>query len=193
MPRPLRNEEPGMTYHVTSHAVADSTLVRDEGDRERFIAQLQLVAESLGWTLLAVCLLDTHYHLLVTISDTNLARGMQRLNGSYAQFFNRKYARKGHLFGGRYYGGAVRTGAHLLLSIRYIARNARDKGADPARYRWSSYPGVIGERPCWPFIAKQEVLALFGAAETAVHLLREFVEERTRPAPDDGLPGVRPP
>jgi len=182
-----------MTYHVTSHAVADTKLVRDEGDRERFIAQLQTVAESFGWTCLAVCLLDTHYHLLVTISDTNLARGMQRLNGSYAQFFNRKYARKGHLFGGRYYGGAVRSAAHLLLSIRYIARNARDKGIDPAQYRWSSYPGVIGECPCWPFIARKEVLALFGSTRAAVRLLREFVEEGRRPAADDGLPGVRPP
>jgi REP element-mobilizing transposase RayT len=182
-----------MTYHVTSHAVADTVLVRDDGDRRRFLVQLQTVAEALDWSCLAVCLLDTHYHLLVTISDTNLARGMQRLNGSYAQFFNHKYARKGHLFGGRYYGGKVLTPVHLVLALRYIARNARDKGADPARYPWSSYPGVIGTRPCWPFIARAKVLEPFGAAETAVPLLRDFIEEGGPPAEADRARRVRPP
>jgi len=182
-----------MTYHVTAHSVAEARLVRDDGDRERFLAQLQMVADALGWTCLAVCLLDNHYHLLVTISEANLARGMQRLNGSYAQFFNRKYARKGHLFGGRYYGGAVRTTGHLLLAIRYIARNARDKGADPERYRWSSYPGVIGTRPCWPFIARETVLALFGPAASALALLREFIAEGGPPAEAGDAAGVRPP
>jgi putative transposase len=179
-----------MTYHVTSHAVAEARLVRDDGDRARFLAQLQAVAELFGWTCLAVCLLDTHYHLLVRISDTNLARGMQRLNGSYAQFFNLKYGRKGHLFDGRYWGGAVVTPGHLLMAVRYIARNARDKGVHPARYRWSSYPGVIGAQPCWPFIARAAVLELFGAAEAAVRSLREFVEDDDR---SGGAAGVRPP
>ena len=69
-----------------------------------------------------MCLLDTHYHLLVTISETNLARGMQRLNGSYAQFFNLKYGRKGHLFGGRYYGGkSADDRAISCMTVRYIA------------------------------------------------------------------------
>jgi putative transposase len=193
MPRPLRDEQPGMTYHVTSNAVADARLVRDDGDRQRFLVQLQTVAEGLGWSCLAVCLLDTHYHLLVTISEANLARGMQRLNGSYAQFFNRKYGRKGHLFGGRYYGGKVLTPGHLVMAVRYIARNARDKGADPARYPWSSYPGLIGTRPCWPFIAKAKVLELFGSAEAAVRLLRDFIEDGEPPAEGVAAVGVRPP
>ena len=68
------------------------------------------------------------------------------------------------------------------MALRYIARNARDKGADPARYPWSSYPGVIGTRPCWPFIAKTRVLELFGSAEVAVRMLRDFIEEERRPA-----------
>jgi len=166
-----------MTYHVTAHAVAEARIVRNDSDRERLLAQLQMVAGELGWTCLAVCLMDTHYHLLVTTPEPNLARGMQYVNGCYAQFFNRMYGRRGHLFGGRYYGGKVVTQAHLLMTLRYIARNCLDKGADPARYSWSSYPGIIGTRPCWPFIAKTQVLELFGIAETGVELLRAFVED----------------
>ena len=182
-----------MTYHVTAHAVAEARLVGDDADRERFLAQLQTVAQGCGWTCLAVCLLDTHYHLLVRISETNLARGMQRLNGCYAQFFNLRYGRKGHLFGGRYHGGKILSPAHLLLAVRYIARNARDTGADPARYRWSSYPGLIGTRRCWPFIARENVLALFGGTDTAVQLLREFIEDDHPNRSPTAATGVRPP
>jgi hypothetical protein len=89
----------------------------------------------------------------------------------------------------------VLSPGHLLLAVRYIARNAFDKGADPASYPWSSYPGVIGTRPCWPFIARAQVLELFGAAEVAVRLLREFIEEGRPPeesAGGGGQAGVRP-
>jgi len=93
-------------------------------------------------------------------------------------------------------GGKVLAPGHLLMALRYIARNARDKGADPARYPWSSYPGVIGTRPCWPFIAKTRVLELFGSAEVAVRMLRDFIEEERRPAEPggggEGTGGVRP-
>jgi REP element-mobilizing transposase RayT len=192
MPRPLRLEEAGMTYHVTALAVAEARIVRDDSDRERLLAQLQTVAGECGWTYLAVCLMDTHYHLLVRTSEPNLARGMQHVNGCYAQSFNRKYGRRGHLFGSRYYGGKVLTQAHLLAALRYIARNALDKGADPARYRWSSYPGIIGTRPCWPFIAKDQVLELFGRPETAAQILRAFVEDDRRLGGSAGFGGVRP-
>jgi REP-associated tyrosine transposase len=189
MARPLRDEEAGMTYHVTACAVDEGVLVLDDGDRQRFLARLEEVAAELGWIVLAVCLLETHYHLLVTIKEKNLSKGIQRINGAYAQWFNRKYKRRGHLFGGRFYGGRVRGLAHYLLSIRYIARNARDKGEHPAHYEWSSYPGLAGTRPCWPFIAKQAVLAVFGTVER----LRQFVEDDKPIGPGGGAPGLRPP
>jgi putative transposase len=193
-----------MTFHVCVKSVAEARLARDDSDRECFLTHVQTVVGAFGWSCLAVCLLDTHYHLLLTISEANLSRGMQRLNGSYAQFFNRKYERKGHLFGARYYGGPVLTQAHLLATLRYVARNALDVGADPAHYRWSSYPGVIGTRPCWPFIAKARVLELFGPPQIAVRLLRAFVEDDAPPGAMGavaaaaarvaaGVVGVRPP
>ena len=123
-------------------------------------------------------LLDTHYHLLVTIETENLDRGMQRLNGCYAGFFNRTHERRGHLFGDRFYNGPVVDEAHFLLTLRYIARNRKEAGLarDPASDKRSSYPGVIGVEPCWPFVDREALLAHFGSGEDAVRRLREFVE-----------------
>jgi hypothetical protein len=53
--------------------------------------------------------------------------------------------------------------------------------------------GVIGTRPCWPFIAKARVLALVGSAEVAVRSLRDFIEEEGgRRGPAAGAAGSDP-
>jgi putative transposase len=178
MPRALRPQIAGATYHVTAHAVAGTKLVRKDVDRRRLLAELTTVVDAYGWICLAACLLDNHYHLLVTTPEPNLARGMQRLNSAYAAFFNNKYRRKGHLFGSRYYSGCIESEGHLLNTFRYIANNAA--AADPSRHlradRWNSYPGVIGAAECWPFIAKREVLRHFGPESAAIAVLEEFVE-----------------
>jgi putative transposase len=178
MPRALRMQTAGATYHVTAHAVAGAKLVRNDVDRRRLLADITTVVGIYGWICLAACLLDNHYHLLVTTPEPNLALGMQRLNGSYAAFFNDKYRRKGHLFGSRYYSGYIESEGHLLNTFRYIARNAAE--ADPSLHpradRWNSYPGVVGATECWPFIARLNVLKHFGPGQSAIAVLEEFVE-----------------
>src|SRR5471032_2211719 len=90
MPRPLRKQEPGATYHVTIHAVDSGTIVRTDIDRVELLNTLGMVVAKKGWVCLAFCILDTHYHLLVTTPEANLSEGMQLLNGVYAQRFNRR-------------------------------------------------------------------------------------------------------
>jgi len=167
--------------------------MRRDGDRRRFLDELAFVAAKYEWRCFAVALLDNHYHLLVQITQPNLARGMQRLNGGYAASFNRKYGRKGHLFGARYYSGAVISDAHFLWTVRYIARNrtAANAAADPVSDVWSSYPGVVGKQPCWPFIARSHLLDVLGPEALAVAILETLVESATNA--DVLLPGVRPP
>lgn len=194
MPRPLREQEAGATYHVTIHAVDNGTIVRNDVDRSELLDTLGLVVARKGWICLAFCILDTHYYLLVTTPEANLAEGMQLLNGIYAQRFNRRHARKGHVFRERYRPRRVATDAHLLLTVRYIALNpVRAKAADaPSTHRWSSYGGVIGAMRCWSFIARTELLELFGAPNVAVQVLRDFVEASDPTARFDNS-GVRPP
>ena len=40
------------------------------------------------WRVHAYCLMTNHYHLLVETLDPNIGRGMERLNGIYARWFN---------------------------------------------------------------------------------------------------------
>ena len=159
-------------------------MVRTDYDRHALVDWIGRSVESYGWDCLAFCVMDTHYHLLVTTPEPNLAEGMQYLNGCYAQGFNRRYGRRGHLFRERYYGGRILADGHLLLVVRYIALNpvAANLARAPALYHWSSYPGVVGAAPSWNFVAKTKLLAHFGPPRVASRRLRALVEDRREPA-----------
>jgi REP-associated tyrosine transposase len=181
MPRRRRVEEPGATYHLTTHAVDGDVFVRSDSDRHIFLDTVGKVVRRQNWVCLAFCLLDTHYHLLVTTPECNLSDGMRLLNGTYAQGFNRRHGRKGHLWGARFYDGPIATDAHLLLTVRYIARNPWEVGFD-RDYPWSSYPGLVGTGRGWPFVARAELLEYFGGGEAGIALLRRFVEDEPEEA-----------
>src|SRR5919198_2592385 len=74
------------------------------------------------WRCLAYCLMDNHVHLLVETVDANLGRGMQRLHSSYAQTFNARHGRSGHVFQGRYGAARMTDDAQLYVAAAYIAR-----------------------------------------------------------------------
>jgi REP element-mobilizing transposase RayT len=147
--RPLRLEVEDGIYHVTARGNERKAIYRDMTDRERFLEVLARTLERFRWSCLAYCLMTNHYHLLVRTLGRNLSRGMRDLNGIYAQAFNRRYGRDGHLFQGRYRAVLVESDEHLLSAVAYIVRNPVRAGmcSSPAEWRWSSHAGALGVRP----------------------------------------------
>ena len=99
--RPLRLQVADGVYHLTARGNERKAIYRDAADRMRFLEILRDTLERLHWRCLGYCLMTNHYYLLVRTLDPNLSRGMRDLNGVYAQGFNRRYGRDGHLFQGR--------------------------------------------------------------------------------------------
>jgi hypothetical protein len=108
--------------------------------------------------------MGNHFHLVADTPRPNLARGMRELNGVYAQDFNRRHRRSGHLFGGRYSALLVEGEGHLLEASRYVVLNP-ERVALPIerydRYRWSSYRATAGLVPAPAFLAHERILELF--------------------------------
>jgi REP element-mobilizing transposase RayT len=113
MARQPRNESAGSTYHVTIHGVADTAIVRTDRDRTILVESFAETAKRYRWQVIALAILDTHYHALVHTPEATLGAGMQYLNGTYAQGFNRRHGRRGHLFGARYFSKAIESEAQF--------------------------------------------------------------------------------
>jgi REP element-mobilizing transposase RayT len=180
---------------VTARGVRRLPIYTCAEDYRLFLDVLGLVAETLGWRILAYCLMPNHYHLVIETPQPNLSEGMHRVNSRYARAFNDRYGHTGHVFEARFGAVLVERDAHLLELIRYVHRNpVRARLCrEPGEWEWSSYRALAGRAPAPPWLAVDEVLELFGDTRPrARRRLRDFVADAlTPPAPLRPLP--RPP
>ncbi len=148
MSRPLRIEFAGAVYHVTSRGNAGQPIFEADQDRRRFLELLGREVEQQHWRCHAYCLMENHYHLLVETPDGHLRRGMARVNASYAQWFNRRQGRGGHLFQSRDKAIVVERATQLLEWCRYVVRNPVRAGLvkQVAAWPWSSYRATRRDR-----------------------------------------------
>lgn len=104
-----------------------------------FLELLDPVARRFRWSFHALCLMSTHYHLVLSTTRALLSQGMHRLNGMYADAFNDKYGRWGHVFGDRFSCRLVEEERYLEALCRYVLRNPVEAGLceTPADWPWS--------------------------------------------------------
>lgn len=180
MSRPLRLSFPGAIYHITSRGNARAAVYLDDDDKQRFLDLLASCVEKFNWICHAYCLMDNHYHLLIETPDANLQTGMRQLNGVYTQQFNRRHARVGPVFQGRYKAILVDKDSYLLELCRYVVLNPvrANMVALPEHYRWSSYAAMMGARQGVSWLSTDWILSQFSSRRTlARKRYQQFVLE----------------
>jgi REP element-mobilizing transposase RayT len=123
MARLLRTDLPDGYFHVTTRGVDGCPIFRDDRDRLRFLRLLRETVARYAWDAFALCLMTNHYHLVVAAARANLSDGLHRLNGVYAQRFNRHHGRTGHLFGDRFAARVIDRETHLAAACEYVVQN----------------------------------------------------------------------
>lgn len=152
-------------YHITSRGNRRRTIYMDDRDRRRFLSQVSTAVDEFGWLVHAYCLMPNHYHLLAETPLPNLSRGMKKINGLYAQTFNLRHGRTGHVFQGRFHSILIDKDDYLLRLSRYIVLNPVRAGlvASPEEWPWSSYRAAIGTGPRPKFLVSDQIMAYFGS------------------------------
>jgi len=164
MSRTPRLEFSGAVYHVIARGNEQLDVFRDDSDRELYLRRLAHYRDRFRFRLYAYCLMSNHVHLAVETGPVPLSRIVLALHGSYAQTFNQRHQRVGHLFQGRYKALVVQKASYLLELVRYIHENPVKAGlvSEPRLYRWSSdrfYRGA--HAPDW--LDTRGLLELLGA------------------------------
>ncbi len=150
--------------HIGTRGNRGQRVFTAQDDVDRFLDTLEGLVARLTWRCLAYCLMPNHYHLVVETPGVNLSIGMHRLNGSYAQWFNRRHGFSGHLFEDRFYSGRIESTVHMLEVARYVVLNPKRAGLcrHPRQWRWSSYRATVGIDAAPAFLAIDDLLPLFG-------------------------------
>lgn len=143
MARKLRLEYPGACYHVINRGNYRGDVFGTEGAKAAFEACLFEACAKSGWRLHAFVVMRNHYHLAVETPEENLSLGMQWLQATFANRFNRLRGERGHLFQGRYKSLIVERAAALGPVCDYLHLNPVRAGVvaveQLAGYRHSSY------------------------------------------------------
>jgi putative transposase len=180
MTRPLRLEHHDAFWHIHQRGNERRDIFLDDADRIKFLTLLGVTCEKYRWRLLTYVLMTNHYHLVIQTPDLTLSSGMHWLDQTYAQFFNRRHERVGHLFQGRFTSHLIQKGPHLNEVLRYVVLNPVRAAMvdDPADYRWSAHRSLMGRAPSPDFLDDSWVLALDPDPVTARGIYTSHVAER---------------
>jgi putative transposase len=124
MARIPRASLPNGYFHVFARGTAaGGPLFRDPEDCRTFLQLARSERRRRGWKYHAYCLMGTHYHLVLESRREALSRGLQRLNGLYARYFNLRHSRFGHVFAGRFSARVIEDESYLYDACAYVVLN----------------------------------------------------------------------
>jgi len=110
-------------HHIMNRGVDRMNIFRHSEDKNMFLQIINKTAIIHKVVVHDYCLMDNHYHLLIETQTDNLSLFMRFVSANYAQYFNKKTKRTGHLWQNRYKSRYVTTESYLYTLIRYIEYN----------------------------------------------------------------------
>ena len=180
MPRPLRINYPNAWYHVMNRGAGRMKIFKNDTHRMMFLKLIKECHQMFNIKICAYCLMDNHYHLLLSTPNANLPRVMRHLNGVYTQLFNRTQKKDGALFKGRYKAKLIDEDCYQLIVSRYIHLNPIEATLviNAADYKWSSYPAYLDlvKTPEW--LSKDIILNQLSSVKSLSHVknYQDYVE-----------------
>ena len=194
MPRQKRLDIPGVLHHVIARGIGLSKIFQGNVDREEFLKRLAAGLEKTGCRCYAWSLMPNHFHLLIRTGRTSLSDLMRKVLTGYAQYYNRRTRRRGHLFQNRYKSVLCQEDAYFLELVRYIHLNPLRANLvsglkELDRYPWTGHAVLIGKKKReWQSV--DEVLSWFAQRrKTAIRKYREFIHKGLGMGRRDDLTG----
>jgi putative transposase len=138
------------------------------GDESKkiFLNLLAEMSKKMKIRVLAYCLMDNHYHLVIQNSSGRMADFFKLLNGEYGIDYRRRHGGCGYVFHGRYKSTLIQDEGYLLMAISYVLGNpVRARLAnDFLEYPWSSTTDYF-KKDATTWLDGKLVEALYGTAE----------------------------
>ena len=182
MPRQARLDAPGALHHIMVRGINRAHIFADVADKTRFLERLGQNLRQGQCAVYAWVLLDNHAHLLFRSGQASLSAVMRRQLTWYAQDYNRRHRRRGHVFENRYKSILCEEDQYLLALVRYIHLNPLRANivktlAELDRYPFCGHRTLLGKTH-QPWMDPGYVLSRFGRTRRqAVTAYRQFMWE----------------
>jgi putative transposase len=185
MARQARLIVPDVAAHIIQRGNNRVACFRGIGDYLAYLTFLRELSGKYECRLHTYCLMPNHVHLLMTPPSAEACAGMMREIGQrYARYFNRRYARTGTLWEGRFRSCVTDSARYVLACYRYIELNPVRAGlaSRPESYEWSSHGINMGQRANVFLSPHAEFVALGTTTEARIQAYTELIEQALDPA-----------
>lgn len=175
----------GMYYHIYNRGARQMTIFRAQTNFLFVISKMKKYGRANKISIIAYCLMPTHYHFLVRQDGEEPAGNLpQAVFNSYSKAYNKMYSHSGTLFEGRFRAKVIQTSSHLLHLCRYIHGNPVKDGMvpEPGDWPYSNYLEWIEARP-GSLVDREFIDEQFSNPAEYKRFLFEYL--KTRCLPDD--------
>lgn len=166
MCRIARIKKPNYIYHIMCRTISEIDLFKDNTDKNKFINYIKKYKEIFDFKVYSYCLMPNHVHLLIYANGADISKFMHGINQSYAQYFNKRYQRHGHVFQNRFKSKVVMEEDYLKMISFYIHNNPRsieEYNDRPYKYEYSSLAVFLGyKEDQYGILDEMFMLSLFG-------------------------------
>ena len=182
MPRQARLDAPGALHHIMVRGINKAAIFNDDQDRQKFLDRLGETIVSAKCSIYSWVLMTNHVHLLFKSGGKGISAVMRKQLTWYAQYYNHRHRRTGHLFENRYKSILCDEENYFLSLVRYIHLNPVRAGivatiGELDSYPWCGHSAMMGKKKNdWMDVSY--VLSQFGSRKTAArNAYRTFVVE----------------
>ena len=127
MARPLRNAAPGRIHHVWNRGNRRQVIFHKTGDYTAFIRILAEAVKRFGLKLIAFCLMNNHWHLVIQPTENvSLSAYMHWVTSTHVRRYQLHYeiVGSGHVYQRRFKNRECRfSERRVLVLIRYVEAN----------------------------------------------------------------------
>jgi putative transposase len=168
MPRANRFMQPGLICHLTHRCHNRAFLLGFARDRSVYRERLRQASKKFRVSLLNYCLTSNHIHIIAIASWLGgIWRMMQKVEGDFAGYYNRRKRRSGSFWEDRYHCTMVEDGEHLKNCITYVDMNMVRAGvvAHPKDWSWCGYLELIAEKNRYRLLDIERLMELMGESD----------------------------
>ncbi len=176
----IREYDAPAYYHVYNRGAGGANIFKDSQDKRKFMSILERYLDETNENyltfdieLLAYCVMNNHYHLLLyqDSEPDEITKLMRSVSTAYSMYYNLRYKNKGHVFQSVFRASRITEEPYLLHISRYIHLNPRTYKT----YYWSSLKYYLNTTPP-NWIHPDRIVDM--APELYVNFLEDYKDRR---------------
>jgi len=130
----------GAFHHVMNRGIKGEAIFSGDLEKSQFLDYLKEFSQKMRIRVLAYCVMDNHYHLVIQNLSGRMSDFLKLVNGSYGMFYRKTHGGKGYVFQNRYHSTLIQEESYLLTAIAYVLQNPVRAGlvTNFSDFTWSS-------------------------------------------------------